>query len=89
MDNKDKPAFPVTVKYDESGKAIGYQNGSETGQEIGLSKRELIAAMCLQGLISNPVYNNPDNPKALPTVPNFAIAATKYADALLAELSKS
>lgn len=80
MENKDQPAFPVTVKYDESGKAIGYQNGSETGQEIGLSKREMIAAMCLQGLCASDFRGSMEA---------FARKSVEAADALLVELSKS
>ena len=83
-ENNNAPAFPaITWDQLESGQVV------QITDQPRLTKREKIAAMCLQGLISNPVYNNPDNPKTLPTVTNFAIAATKYADALMVELSKS
>lgn len=41
MDNKNLPAYP-----NDANKEI-------TVGDLGLSKRELIAAMCLQGFISN------------------------------------
>lgn len=50
--------------------------------------RKIIAAMLLQGLLSNPDYNSPSYPKKLPTVDNFAKCAVGYTDALLAELEK-
>lgn len=52
----------------------------------GLTKREYFAGIALQGLMANPIYNNPDDPKTLPTVENFAITALIYADALLSKL---
>lgn len=52
---------------------------------LGLSKREYFAAMALQGLLSNkgPLFPDSQGNKEL-----FAIAALKYADALIAELEK-
>lgn len=85
-DNKHTPAFPVTVSY-ENGKPVGFQNGESTGQEIGLSKREMIAAMALQGLMScndKGEFNSIQDSCA-----EAARIAVIAADALLNELSKS
>ncbi len=46
----------------------------------GLSKRELIAAMAMQGLLADPAMNAPPN--------LVAASARTYADALLLELAK-
>lgn len=51
-DNKNLPAFPATVQYNEKGDPIGYQNGSSTGQEIGITKLEFFAC--------NAPFNIPD-----------------------------
>jgi len=42
MDNKNLPAYPNTGSKDIT---VG---------DLGLSKREMIAAMCLQGMLTNP-----------------------------------
>jgi len=47
---------------------------------MGLTKRELFAAMAMQGLLSDPEMNAPHEP--------VAQAAVGYADALLKELAK-
>lgn len=49
--------------------------------EGGLSKRELLAAMCLQALITNHNSSHPIHPSDVPR-------AVEYADALINELSK-
>jgi hypothetical protein len=65
---KDGPAFP-NMNYE------GHQMG-------GLTKRELFAAMAMQGLVTTyTIYR--DN-----LFPTSAAAAVAYADALLAELQK-
>lgn len=50
--------------------------------------RLIIAATCLQGLLSNPVYNCTSMPKKMATVENTAKCAVNYADALIRELKK-
>ena len=63
----------------------------EVETNSGMTKRELFAAMALQGLISCPMFNlkddqrekNNTNPPLF-----FSETAVKYADALLEELSK-
>lgn len=50
-ENKDKPAFPVEMNCD-----IGVYTPKQTNVgylTTGLTKRELIAAMALQGILSN------------------------------------
>lgn len=82
MDNKNQPAFPIseeeTDRIDNSVKIY-----------TGLTKREKIAAMAMQGLLANPDYNCPSDPSKLPTTSSFAKAALHYADALLTELEKT
>jgi hypothetical protein len=53
---------------------------NEYALEGGLTKRELFAAMAMQGLLANPAYADHG-----PLAP----AAVFHADALLAELEKS
>jgi hypothetical protein len=50
-DNKHMPAHPTTVSFSEN-KPVSYQNGNTTMQAIGLTKREKIAAMALQGMLA-------------------------------------
>lgn len=73
MKNSSESAFPYV--------AVPYQ--SEHTNNPGLTKRELIAAMAMQGLLAN--MGSQDN--ALTT--NIARWAVDYADALLIELEKS
>lgn len=54
----------------------------------GLTKREYFSAMAMQGLLSNPVYNNPNEKSKMVSVPNLTKAAICYADALIEELNK-
>ena len=63
--------------------AFPLPNNSKYDHETGLKKRELIAAMAMQGMLSG-------NPERL-ICGNYneneiALAATKFADALLAHL---
>jgi len=46
----------------------------------GLTKRELFAAMAMQGFLSDPNYNE--------TPSRMAASCVRHADALIAELSK-
>jgi hypothetical protein len=77
MDNKDQPAFPVR------------ETPQEENISFGLSKREWLAGMALQGLLSNPDYNCPSRPKDIVTTTNTATAALCYADALLKQFENS
>jgi hypothetical protein len=58
----------------------GKQWTHEQTLKIGLTKRELFAAMAMQGLLSAPIYDS--------TPEGYAHDAVLYADALLAELAK-
>jgi hypothetical protein len=77
MDNKNQPAFPVK------------ETPAEEHISFGLSKREWLAGMALQGLLSNPDYNCPSRPKDIVTTSNTALAALHYADALLKHIENS
>lgn len=53
MKNADKPAHPTQVAFDDTGKALAsYQTSEFAGIFPGLTKRELIAAMAMQGMLS-------------------------------------
>lgn len=67
FDNSERSAFPTPENC--------------FGNEFGLTKREMIAAMCLQGLLS-------DNECSFANVQNAAKCAIEHADALLVELEK-
>lgn len=58
---RNEPAFPVSTdtKFDESQNCavLGHQTGPHTWQFSGLTKRELFAAMALQGLTSSANWN--------------------------------
>jgi hypothetical protein len=64
-DNKHAPAYPT--------------GHSQSG--VGFTKRELIAAMCLQGLLANP--SNGATPQT------YAETAVDHADFLLTHLSNT
>lgn len=62
----------------EEGNEVAYPGGY--GQRKGLTKRELLAAMAMQGMAANPYVDQPEE--------TLAKWSVKYADALIAELSK-
>jgi hypothetical protein len=67
MMNKDHPAYPLHTL---------------TGQaKLGLTKRELFAAMALQGMLAEPKEDGP-NPVSLDVA-----CAIEYADELIRQLS--
>ena len=76
----------------EKAQQLGNEQAFADECHIGLTKRELFAAMALQGLISCPMFNltddqrekNNTNPPLF-----FSEIAVKYAEALLEELSKT
>lgn len=84
INKKQLPAFPQ-LESEFKGNNIP----SVFTKEMGLTKRELIAAMCLQGLLANPVYNNPNLRHTMVTVPDTAACALSYADALLTQLENT
>jgi hypothetical protein len=75
---RDEPAFPK-IKSDNG----EYANNSvmSVWSEGGLTKRELFAAMALQGMLSDSNLTD--------TFENFARNSVKSADALIAELQKT
>jgi hypothetical protein len=84
MSNADQPAYPVEVY----GDGTGIQTGEMSGMATGLSKREMFAMAAMQGLLSNPVYHNPELRHKMVTVPALAETAIVYADELLKQLDK-
>lgn len=71
----NNPAFPTSVQRGQNGDYW-------TEDEGGLTKRELFAAMAMQGICGDAIAG----PHHVP--PNTAKLAVEYADALLAELAK-
>jgi hypothetical protein len=74
MENKDLPAYP-NVEISETGETCTHSDYR------GLSKRELIAAMCLQGLLANSSLDN--------TPAWFSDIAIQQADNLLNQLQNT
>lgn len=75
MTNAEKPAFPNELSQEH-----------EDQNYTGLTKRELFAAMAMQGLLSNPDYNRPSLREHMVTIPNTVKAALAYTDELLRQL---
>jgi len=73
MDNRDMPAMPVPIEFST------YIHPNRLA--VGFSKREHIAAMAMQGILSNKdVSHHADG---------VAAYAVEYADALLKQLEES
>jgi hypothetical protein len=81
VENGDMPAMPVECQFGPDDKVRGQQTGNYSGWEIGLTKRELFAAMAMQGLLATGEYWDDYADRT-------AAWAVKNADALLAELAK-
>jgi len=77
IENKDLPAVPA-YWYDYN--SAGIQVVSE--ESFGLTKREQISAMALQGILANKVYDPPRRNK----LKSMAEDAVSAADALLEAL---
>lgn len=80
MKNSDQPAFPVTDEMISR----GYEYSGES-VFTGLTKREKIAAMAMQGILAN---TNTISNVAYTPGGEVAKVSVAYADALLAELEK-
>jgi hypothetical protein len=81
-DNKHLPAYPCDSKDNTEQFMATYGAAyKEYLPPSGLSKRELIAAMCLQGLLSNPVWKD--------STTDLEKAAVLWADCLLTHLSNT
>lgn len=76
MENKHLPAYPQPIAECNGGlsETMDYNN-----QSVGLTKRELLAAMAMQGLCANNFQTSMDL---------LAIRSVQIAEQLLAELSK-
>lgn len=75
MGNANDPAYPISP------------DGAFSASSTGLTKRELFAAMAMQGILSGPKDFDIDGiPKT--TASGYAEVAVSLADALLAELAK-
>lgn len=75
---KKESAFPVKL-------TLGFQSEYSTG----LSKRELFAAMAMQGILSAPAaMTEPERFSPQELLQIIAVSARRTADALIAELEK-
>jgi hypothetical protein len=83
IENKDTPAFPVLEQTKLGDKLMLDCTAS------GLTKREKIAAMILQGLVSNEELINRNTPNNKEWREDAAEAAVSLTDVLLEKLSKS
>lgn len=85
MSKAHHPAFPIQMPIDEMGNPT-------SGTLPGLTKRELFAAMAMQGILSKPVIfvAEPQTKTASFDALRATVAmdAVRNADALLAELAK-
>jgi hypothetical protein len=83
VDNGDMPAMPVECYFADStidkNKVHGLQTSNHSWWEIGLTKRELFAAMAMQGMAAIDAEWIPEY---------VAGTALRMADALLSELAK-
>lgn len=86
MENRNKPAYPQPIAECNGGlsETIDYNPDSS-----GLTKREKIAAMILQGLVSNSQLINMRTASDKEWREDISITASMLTDALLSELSKS
>ena len=86
-DQSDCPAFPVSTLIG------GHQDSERTWQFPGLTKRELFAAMAMQGLLAGSgeqPFHSEDGKPATTMADNYrygAHLAVSYADALIAALN--
>jgi hypothetical protein len=87
-ENKNMPAFPISCAANDTGtySLLDSHSGSEY---TGLSKREQIAAMALQGLLANPEIVNRSTADNKEWREDIALTATMVSDALFTELSKA
>lgn len=82
MNNKDLPAYPQPIVMSDNG-IISTIDAAVS--ESGLTKREMIAAMCLQGLMSGV---NPDD-ITFNSMDSAIDAAVQAADKLLTHLENT
>lgn len=79
MDNKNLPAYPLPITCNENGiySTLDCPSGG-----AGLTKLEMVSAMCLQGLLASGLY-------AEQPIPQVAETAIIYAENLLTHLSNT
>lgn len=56
-------------------------------QPTGFTKRELFAAMAMQGILANNIIVNPEDRQKMISTSNVAKSAVHYADALITALN--
>lgn len=83
MKNGDAPAYPVETMW-TGDKQVGVQTGNATGFEMGLTKREKIAAMAMQGMLANPSVENFEDGWHV----GLSKEAIRHADELLKQLEQ-
>lgn len=79
MENKHLPAYPQPIANDQSSRI--YASSQLNDAFGGLSKLEMVSAMCLQGLLANSSYSS--------TPESRAELAVKHATAILNHLSNT
>ena len=80
MKNANMPAMPLPNGADDRPYMFGHNEPIRDGHAVGLTKREQLAAMAMQGLCAHSGDYH--------TEQDLAHDAVMYADALLAELEK-
>jgi Pyruvate/2-oxoacid:ferredoxin oxidoreductase gamma subunit len=86
MENKNQPIHPVMMQKIGNNDYRAHQLGDPKQYTIpmaGLTKRELIAAMAMQGYLASFAGSHSD-----PSAESVAVHSVGYADALLKELEK-
>lgn len=73
MNNGDQPAYPLDP-------------GKQPGLNAGLTKREMIAAMALQGMLANAQATEETIKHGVDLMQSFAYQAVEAADLLLKQL---
>lgn len=79
MDNKNLPAYPQPITVGSGGDIL--TSWGHHSDFAGLTKLEMVAAMCLQGLLANSSYSS--------TPESRAELAVKHATAILNHLSNT
>lgn len=72
----DELAFPITQQFD-----------GEFHTHSGLTIRQYYAGLAMQGLLANPIVNNPNEKHKMITTENLSKSALSYADAIINELN--
>lgn len=75
MDNKNLPAYPLPITCNENGiySTLDCPSGG-----AGLTKLEMVSAMCLQGLLANSTYGGIDTQSVVMKSAEFANILLTY-----------